>query len=201
MSQLRERIVVGAVLLGGPVLFYLLLGRGQVARIERLRQERLAVEAELAGPMPFDPLSREERKALADPAAPWRGRIPVVQGDQGRIAHYHWVVSEFQRASREAGAAVDGLRSSWDPIRASFSLPERLPGAPSTVGIGVDQPERRLQGWVLEARYRGATDQAFRGLQASGRILPLLEPVGFRWEAASGGSISHLALRNLVLEP
>lgn len=201
MTLPKERILVGAVLLGGPVLFYLLLGRSQVADIERLRQERLVVERELAGPMPFEPLSRAERKALEDPAAPWRGRIPVVQGDQGRLAHYHWVVSEFQRASREAGASVEGLRSSWDPIRASFTLPERLPGAPAATSADMDHPERRLQGWVLEARYRGATDQAFRGLQASGRILPLLEPVGFRWNAASGGAISHLALRNLVLEP
>ncbi len=201
MSRMQERFVVGAVLVGGPLLFYLTVGRGQAARIDRLREERLKVEAEFSGPMPFVPVSQDERRRLVDPEATWRDGIVAVQGDQGRLAHYHGVISEYQRACRERGAAVAGFRSSWDPIRSSFSLPDHLSGASLLRGLDLDQPETRLAGWVFEARFLGGTDRVFKGLDAAYRIQPLLEPVALRWEAAPGGAITHLALRNLYRMP
>ncbi len=201
MSRVRERALLVLVLLGGPLAFYLLVGRGQVAHLERLTQERKAVEAEFPGPVVYTPVSQAERAALAQPDADWRGRIPFLATEQDRLVHYHTVVSELQRQSREDGAPVSGFRSSWDPIRASFTLPERLPGYRLVPSAEVDRPELRLSSWVLEARYASGPDRALKGLGAAPRLVPLLEPVAFRWEMGPSGAQTALAFRNLYLAP
>lgn len=202
MKHARERTLLAIVLLGVPGAFYLAVARPVAARIDRLVEARKAAEAAFAGPMPYIPVSAEERTRLQDPAAAWRRRIPVVQGDQARLLHYHAVVSELQRLWREGGAPAATLRSSWDPIRASFTLPTGLPGVSSADASLLDQPERRVEGWVIEARFEGGPERLFRALSLTPKAVPLVEPVGFRWEGQPDGTQKQfLALRNLTLGP
>jgi len=122
-----------------------------------------------------------------------------VANDGARLGHYHQVVTELQQTCRQSGIDLVGIRSTWDPIRGSFTLPTLLaqgPLPPKETGT-----QGRLQGWVLEARVDGPTPQLFRTLEGLPRIEPLLEPVGFRWEADEKGLRQYVLLRNLVLVP
>jgi hypothetical protein len=148
---------------------------------------------------PVQPLSPEERKVLEDPAAPWRYRIPFIPNDGVRLGHYHRVVTDLQQTCRQAGIKVVGVRSTWDSIHASFTLPPVLASGPDLLPEGGNQG--RLQGWVLEAQVDGPTPQLFRAMEGLPLIEPLLEPVGLRWEGDDKGLRQYLVLRNLVLTP
>ena len=52
---------------------------------------------------------------------------------------------------------------------------------------------------MLEARVGGQPGKLFQGLEALGRLEPLLEPVGLRWESVPEHTRQSLLLRNLVL--
>ena len=47
----------------------------------------------------------------------------------------------------------------------------------------------------------GKPDQLFQGLAALGRVEPLLEPVGLRWQSTPERTRQSLLLRNLILAP
>lgn len=202
MKHLRERMILGTLLLGGPLVLWLGVIRPWTVRVERIKARTEAAARAFPGPFNHTPVSREERTILADPAAAWRQRMPVLEGDRARLVHYHRVVSEFQRLSREGGAPVAAVRSSWDPIRGSYTLPVGLSGALAEGLPLSDAPERKVEGWVLEARLEGSTPQLFRALRRVSAPAPLLEPIGFRWSFMPGRSrTQYLLVRNLVLTP
>ncbi len=198
-SRSREWAILFVVFGVLPALFvvFMLLPcfRRDAGYIERQR----AADQRLAELPAVQPLNVEERKALEVPSAPWRRRIPRVANDGERLGHYHQVVTELQQTCRQSGIDLVGVRSTWDPIRGSFTLPANLSlGLSSSREVGT---QGQLQAWVLEARVEGPTPQLFRALEGLPRIEPLLEPVGFRWEADEKGLRQFLLLRNLVLVP
>lgn len=201
MKHLRERFLMVAVLVGVPALILLLGVLPLLKSSQALRAQIQATHEEFRTIPPFTPLTRAERELLEDPAAPWRSRLPVVAGDRARLAHYHRVVGELQGVLKGAGIAPRGMRSSWDPIRASFSVPGAMEPDPRELSPSQDAPELNLKGWVLETEVPGATEQLFRGLGVVHRVGPLLEPVGLRWEAGPDLREQKLIFRNLVLVP
>lgn len=201
MRHARERGLLAGILLGGPLLVYLVAIRPQQAQLRVFRARIAAADAQYTAPATFEPLRPWERAFLEDPAAPWRRRLPLLQEDVSRVAHYHGVVSAWHQASDRHGVSLKNLRSSWDPVKGAFSLPPRLaevafaPTAP-------DRPESTLNGWVLEAEVAGGTDRLFGALVAALDTPPLLEPVGLRWRQVPGEARrQHLLVRNLVLLP
>jgi len=163
--------------------------------LERQRAANQRIQELIA----VQPLNAEERKVLEDPEAPWKQRIPLITSDAHRLGHYHQVVTELQQTCQTAGIHLVGIRSTWDPIQGSFTLPAILPAGPSLPTEGGIQGQ--LKGWVLEARVDGPTTQLFRAINGIPRINPLLEPVGLRWEGDEKGLRQYLILRNLVLAP
>ncbi len=198
-SRSREWALLFLVFGVLPALFvgFLLLPslKRDAAYIERQR----AANQRLQELPVVQPLNAEERRVLEDPAAPWRRRIPLIAQDAARLGHYHQVITELQQTCRQSGIQLGGVRSTWDPIRGSFTLPPVLGPGPSLPLEGGNQG--RLLGWVLEARVEGPTPQLFRALEGLSRIDPLLEPVGLRWEGDDKGLRQYLLLRNLVLAP
>lgn len=193
-----ERAFFGLVFLVLPVAFWFAVVTPAQRRLEALNARIEAAELQIRDLPNYQPLSPEERKVLLDPAAPWRHRIPVIEGDRAKLAHYDRVVSLLQRQWGEGGITLEGVRSSWDPIQASFSLPGALPlpaVAPAPGGPG------DLRAWVMEARILGDAQQLFGALQRVPRVEPLLEPVGLRWEHGPERRSQALWLRNLVLDP
>ncbi len=193
-----ERLVFALVLLMLPICFYAFIVRPARVTLETLDARIEAADLQIRDLPNFQPLSAEEKKVLLDPAAPWRQRLPIIAGDGAKLAHYDRVVSLLQRAWGSRGVAIEGVRSSWDPIQASFTLPGTLPppvGAAGSSGPG------ELRAWVLEARIAGPADRLFIGLEHLPAVQPLLEPVGLRWEATPERRQQSLWLRNLVLEP
>lgn len=199
MRHLKERALLAAVVLGVPVLFGFVVARPILKRIDAFKTRFKEASAELATLPQFQPVSAEEREVLEDAKAPWRRRMPVVQGEQSRLAHYHRVVSELQGAWKAAKVPPLNLRSSWDPIRASFTLPAVALAQEGADPALRDAPELRVQGWVLEAKFPAPTDVLFRALAVVPRMEPLLEPVGLRWEAYPDHRQQSLLLRNLVV--
>ncbi len=198
MKTLRTLLVL--VLALGPVLFGWLVwlparGRMQLART-RIDVARAALQ-ELPR---YDPLSPEEALVLQSPQAAWKSRIPLVRGDGDRLFHYHRVVTDLDRALSGSGLRTHGMRSSWDPIRASFTLPSLL--APTLAapipGEALDGP---LGAWVLEVQLEGPTAGLFTALERLRQVQPLLEPVGLRWEATPERRAQSLLLRSLVVQP
>jgi hypothetical protein len=147
------------------------------------------------------PLDARERALLDDPGAPWRTRIPLIRTDTDRIAHYHGVVSGLQAEWKRRKVPLVGVRAHWDGLKGSFSLPGDL-GQPD---LGLPRLETaatgQIQGWVLDATVGGKPDQLFQAMAALGRINPLLEPVGLRWESLPDHTRQSLLLRNLILAP
>ena len=201
MKHPKERALMAAVLLGAPSLLLWLGLLPVIRRGEALRQQIRSLNAEFVTLSRFSPLSKEERELTQDPAAAWRSRMPMVAGDQARLAHYNRVVSELQETLKQAGVASSRMRSSWDPIQASFTIPEDLGGLPASAAPSQDSAELQASGWVLEAEIPGATPQLFKALAATHRVHSLLEPVGLRWEAGPDHRRQNLLLRNLVLTP
>lgn len=201
MKHLRERAFMVAILLGLPALIILFGILPTLRHSKELRLQLQTLSEEYKAIPRFAPLSKVEREALADPHAAWRSRMPVVAGDKARLGHYHRVVSDLQAALKAEGIPSRGMRSSWDPIKASFSVPTEMGADPQELSISQDAPELHVNGWVLEAEIPGSTAQLFKSLAALHRVGPLLEPVGLRWEAASDSRQQKLLLRNLVLTP
>ena len=199
MKQLRALLVL--LLAGSPLLFWLLIWRPAQLRMNA-NQVRIAEARARIQELPrYTPLSGEEAAFLEAPTAPWKGRIPLIRGDQDRLSHYHWVVTEVDRAFRRRGLKVHGMRSSWNAIHASFTLDKEL-GADRLTGTPTGSPqEGLLAAWVLEVQLDGPTDSLFAGLEQLSALPPLLEPVGFRWEATPERRAQALWLRNLVLLP
>jgi len=170
-----------------------------------LKRDRVYLERQRAADMRLQelpviqPLSAQEREILEDPQAPWRRRIPLVAQDAARLGHYHRVITGLQQTLRNSGTGLGGVRSTWDPIKGSFTLPSLLASGPSLPAEGGG--EGRLQAWVLEARVDGPTPKLFRAMEDIPRVEPLLEPIGLRWEADPKGLRQYLLLRNLVLTP
>lgn len=193
-----ERVFFGFVLLVLPVVFYVAVAAPAQRRLDALNARIEAADRQIQDLPNTQPLSAEEKRVLLDPKAPWRQRIPVIDGDRAKLAHYDRVVSLLQRQWSGGRITLEGVRSSWDPIQASFSLPGALP--PPAVPPGLSGPGE-LRAWVLEARIQGGTEQLFAALQRVPRVEPLLEPVGLRWESTPERRVQALWLRNLVLDP
>lgn len=198
--NVKERLLLVGVVIFVPLLFGLLVAKPILKRIDALKLRFNQASNDLASLPQFSPVSPAEREVLNDPAAPWRKRMPVLIDEQSRLAHYHWVVSELQRGWKGAGVPVLGLRSSWDPIQASFTLPGAVEAAEAQKQDLQDSPELRVRGWVVEARFAAPTDSLFKALALVPRIEPLLEPVGLRWDATAEHRQQSLILRNLVLQ-
>ncbi|MFZ1612626.1 MAG: hypothetical protein WAT51_00540 [Holophaga sp.] len=201
MKHLRERVLMAAILVGLPTLILVLGILPTLKRSKELRQQIQAVNEDYKTLPPFMPLSRVEREALADPKATWRSRLPMVTSDKARLAHYHRVVGDLQGTLKAAGVPSRGMRSSWDPIKASFSVPGEMGADPHTLALFQDSPDSQVNGWVLEAEIPGPTSHLFRSMAAIHRVGPILEPVGLRWEAGLDFRQQKLLLRNLVLTP
>jgi hypothetical protein len=193
-----ERLAFAVIFLVLPICFYAFVVRPTRTTLGALDARIEAADAQIRDLPNFQPLTAEERKVLLDPAAPWRQRLPIVAGDRAKLAHYDRVVSLLQRTWSSHGVSIVGVRSSWDPIQASFTLSGALPpplGPAGTSGPG------ELKAWVLEARLAGGADRLFIGLEHLPAVQPMLEPVGLRWESTTERRQQSLWLRNLVLEP
>ncbi len=198
-SRSREWVILFTVFGVLPTLFVVFVILPCFQRDKGYIERQRAADQRLSELPVVQPLNAEERKVLENPSAAWRHRIPLVANTGERLGHYHRVVTELQQTCQQSGIALAGVRSTWDPIQGSFTLPTTLSqGLPSTQEIGTSG---QLQAWVLEARVEGPTPQLFRALEGLPHIEPLLEPVGFRWEADEKGLRQYLLLRNLVLVP
>jgi hypothetical protein len=198
-SRSKEWAILFVVFGVLPALFIGLLLMPSLKRdAEYLERQRKADQRIQELPA-VQPLNAEERKVLEDPSAPWRRRIPLISSDAARLGHYHRVVTGLQSACKQSGIALLGVRSTWDPIRGSFTLPAVLASGPLLPVEGGSQG--RLEAWVLEAHVDGPTPQLFRALEGIPRVDPLLEPIGFRWEGDEKGLRQYLLLRNPVLAP
>lgn len=203
MNPTRERLVMGLVFAGLPLILYLLVLRPSAVRIKALHARiRAAHEAHQDVPT-FTPVGREERAFLEAPDAPWRTRIPVVADDGDRLALANRVVSELSEALKHRGVAIAGLRATWEPIQADFTLPGHLAREPLPGPSEGDAPEDQVDGWALEVELPGPTGQLFKSLPALGEVNALLEPVGLRWEllGKAGKHRQYLILRDVYLKP
>lgn len=147
------------------------------------------------------PLTSQERTLLEDPAASWRTRIPLLTGDAQRLAHYHRVITELQREMKLRNAVLLGVRSDWDPIEGSYTLPAALGSMGATEPRAGTLGAGRLEPWVLEASVGGSPAELFKALEALPQINPLLEPVALRWEMHGSQPTQMIILRNLVTIP
>ena len=196
-----ERLLLILVFAGLPLLFLTLVLQPIRRRME-VRKARLEVITLRIQALPtVRPLSAQEREVITAADAAWRTRIPSLGSDAQRFAHYHRVVTGLERAWREEHVSLTQVRSSWDGLKGSFSLPSAL-GDPSLGLPGeATTPAGQLQGWVLDASVAGTPDRLFQGLEALVRVDPLLEPVGLRWESFPDHTRQSLLLRNLILVP
>jgi len=201
MRYQRERLLMGLSLVGLPALLVVLGIYPTQRRSNALRVQIQAAEEAYKVIPAVHGLNPEERKLLDDPKAAWRTRLPLVVGDQARLAHYHRVVGELQRGLTRVGTPAGGMRSSWDPIQASFTLAGSLSEPAQEVVTTPDSPALKVGGWTLEANIPGNTGQLFKALGAVDQVQPLLEPVGLRWMATPDRRDQHLILRNLILLP
>lgn len=146
------------------------------------------------------PLTAEERQVLEDPKAAWRSRMPMLQSDLGKLQHYTRVVTGLQDRFRVAGATVEGVRSSWDPIHADFTSPGPLPFA-GIKEATAPSPDATVAGWALEVQIASPPRSLGLALSAVPKIDSILIPAGLRWEARDGKPFQSLILRNLYLTP
>lgn len=195
------RILLALILVLAPGLFWLLVWRPADGRMAVNRSRIAEAQARIQELPRYTPLNPEESAFLEDPAAAWKQRLPLIRGDRDRLAHYHLVITRVSQAFRRSGLRLHGMRSSWDPIRASFTLDRDL----GTEGLGLlpagSTQDGALAAWVLEIQIDGPTEGLFTGLDQLKHMPPLLEPVGLRWEATPERRAQSLWLRNLVLVP
>lgn len=165
-------------------------------------QARLEAAIQRSQELPnIQPLTSQERALLEDPSAPWRTRIPLVSTDARRLAHYHRVITDLQREFKARNVALLGVRSTWNPIKGSYTLPPSLGSISSVVPQNSKRGAGQLQAWVLEAQVSGSPADLFKALEALPRINPLLEPVALRWEMDPPKHKQMIVLRNLVAIP
>lgn len=201
MKHLRERFLMATALVVVPGLVVVLGVLPLQRRTSDLRQRIEALNREDAQLPRFAPPTREERALLEAEQPRVQRRIPAMAGDTERLLHYHRVVSGLQGSLQREGLTSPGMRSSWDPIRASFTLPGALEPAANPAEAAESVRSNRLLGWVLEVQVPGGTSNLFRALARATEPEPLLEPVGLRWEATPEEHRQHLLFRNLVLAP
>jgi len=184
-----------------PLAFFLLVFLPASKRMAA-DQARLEAAIQRNQELPnIQPLTSQERALLQDAAAPWRTRIPLVATDAQRLAHYHRVITELQRGLKARNVLLLGIRSTWNPIQGSYTLPSTLgtlEGQPSTTFGGA---AGALQAWALEAQLSGKPEELFRALEVLPGVSPLLEPVALRWEAGPSQHTQVIVLRNLVTVP
>ena len=199
----KERLVTGLVVAGLPLFIYGLVLRPSVKRMEALHARIRQAEEEARNVKIFTPVSREERAFLEDPGAPWRLRMPEVEGDGARLAQVNRVVSAVDASLKEHGVEVASMRARWDPVTADFTLPDPTLSEARPAPPVSDAPEKEVAAWVLEVELPGKTEALFKALAAVADVQPLLEPVGLRWEAGQakegGGHRQFLFLRNFYL--
>ncbi len=148
MKRLRTLLIL--LLCLAPIAFWLLVWRPAEARMAANRARITEAEARIQELPRYTPLSAEETAFLENPSAPWRARIPQITGDRDRLAHYQRVVTSLDQTFRRGGLRIHGMRSSWDPIHASFTLDKELAWGPST-RFPLETPQGgTLQAWVLE---------------------------------------------------
>ena len=201
MKHAKERSILILLLLGLPGLYWYVGMRPALKRLDYFRSLIQAANDESKEIPRFTPLSQEERSILGDPKAEWRYRLPVIRTDQDRIAHYDIVVSELTEAWKRGGVPPLSMRSSWDGIKASFTVPKQLDEVGMRPAPTQDSPELKVKGWVLEAEGSGKIGDLFKMMSLVGGVQPMLEPVGMRWEAGPDDHRQYLLLRNLVLTP
>lgn len=195
------RALLALILVLSPVLFWLLLWRPADGRMALNRSRIAEARARMLELPRYTALSAEESAFLEDPAAAWRQRIPLMRGDRDRLAHYHLVITKVSQAFRLGGLRLNGMRSSWDPIHASFTLDRDLGLAGLGLPPATSAQDGALAAWALEVQIDGPTEGLFTGLDQLKHLPPLLEPVGLRWEATPERRAQSLWLRNLVLVP
>ena len=188
MNLPRERALMLALLAVLPSGLYALLVRPSLKHLEAL-QARIRRADEACPLHPFTPVGPDERAVLEPPEAPWRARIPRLDGDRARPAHVDWVVGQANAAFQAGGARIAAMRAALGPVSADCTVPAGLRPGPAPRPSGPDQPECRVAGWVLEVQVGGGVQELFQALAAGSRARPLLEPVGLRWEwsASAGG--------------
>lgn len=199
-NRAREWFLLGVIFALLPALFFFLVVLRGRHNMNEYKARQAAAEQRLQAIVPVQPLSTRERHLLEDPAAPWRNRMPYLEGDTDRLWHYHRTITELQRTLKQGGVATGSVRSSFDPVQGSFSLPAGLSdmsGEPSHAKGG----QGHLQAWVLEVSLEGSSTQIFRALDLLPSVEPVLEPIALRWETTPEGHKQLLVLRNLVLVP
>ena len=200
-SRTRERLLLVALFGLLPLIFTFAILLPSRRRMEARNARMAAISQRLAALPAIQPLSPQERQLLADPRAPWRGRIPLLKGDADRFAHYYWVVRGLQAEWKQAGVPLLGVRSSWGALTGSYSLPGELGDPDLGLAPKTTASAGQVQAWVLDATVGGKPDQLVQGLAALGRVEPLLEPVGLRWQSTPERTRQSLLLRNLILAP
>jgi hypothetical protein len=200
-SRIRERLLLGTLFLVIPGLFILLVLLPNRRRMEARSVRMQAITERLKALPPAQPLTAAERAVIEDPQAPWKSRVPFLNGDVERLAHYHQVVSLLQTHWKQAGVPLLSVRATWDGLTGSYSLPKELGNPPLGLPPEGTAPTGRLQGWVLDVRVGGPPDHLFQALETLPQINPLLEPVGLRWESLPERTRQSLLLRNLILAP
>jgi len=201
MKHLRERMLMAVALVVVPILGVVFGVLPVHRRTAALRQQIQTLNQEDAQLPRFSPPTQAERALLESEQVRVEARIPLLSGDAARLAHYHRVVSGLQGVFQREGLASPAMRSSWDPIRASFTLPGVLETGVAHPRTESPRSPGQVQGWVLEVQVPGGTANLFRALARVREPDPLLEPVGLRWDADPEEHRQHLLLRNLVLAP
>jgi hypothetical protein len=198
-NRAREWFQLSIIFILVPVIFFFVVVLRSQKTMKGYKARQTAAEEQIKALAMVQPLTAEERELIADPKAAWRTRIPYLPDDAARLWHYYRTVTELQRTWKAVGIITASIRSSFDPVQGSFTLPAGL-GELSN-GPEPDAGQGRTQAWVLEAAVSGSTDELYRAMEVLPRVNPLLEPVGLRWQASPEGTRKYLVLRNLVLVP
>lgn len=198
-NRAREWFLLSVIFALLPVLFFFLVVLRGRRNMNEYKARQTAAEQRLQAIVPVQPLSAHERQLLADTAV-WRGRMPFLEGDADRLWHYHHTVTELQKVLKQGGVLTGSVRSSFDPVQGSFTLPAGLSEMPGELVLKT-MAQGKPQAWVLEVSVEGPSTQLFQVLDLLPRVEPLLEPIALRWEATPEGHKQFLILRNLVLVP
>jgi hypothetical protein len=205
----RERILIGLLFTGLPILIYGMVIKPSNRRMAALRQRILAANEQYKEFHTFQPVTQEEKDFLEAPSAPWRTRITKVGDDGALLAHVDRVVSELNATLKAKGLAIAAVRANLEPVKANCTLPQSLTKGAAPLPAGADTPETQVGGWVLEVQIPGPPGTLFKTLAALPDVNPLLEPVGLRWDATAAagrdedhpGPRQYLLLRNVYLKP
>lgn len=200
MPPQRDRYLLIPIFILGPaaLIWGVVLPAQKRMADMRARMDAANAQLEIIGHVA--PLTEAERQVLGDPAAPWRSRMPLLRDDAGKLHHYTRVVTDLQSHLDAGGAKVEGIRSSWDPIKADFTTPGPLSAAREE-HAPAPAPDAAVAGWVMEVQIAAPPSSLGRALGSLPGVAPLLIPAGLRWEAREGKPFQALILRNLYLAP